>query len=402
MTPSFYELPFLPIGIAKIDNISQTPNFFCDFNIKIDRINGSAAPTQKRNSASPESRCDEMYESWRIRQVLLDSQNVPEAEKTSGLKCTAGAKREAGVKYKKTKVMFIKTVAVEDVLINEEAERRLWEFSEEVILYKDRPESDEETIRRIGDADCVLVSFRTTISRKVIEACPRIRYIGMCCTLYDENSCNVDIAAARERGITVLGVRDYGDEGVVEYAISETVRFLHGFGDRQWRQEKQELGGLHVGIIGLGTTGRMTAEAFRFFGSRVCYFSRTRKPDAEEKGIEYLPLHDLLRTCDITITTLPRNTCVLNAEEFGILGNGKILMNTSIGATFDVEALKAWLRSNPQSYYFCDGTGMGTLNDELAPFNNVIWTPVTAGRSAQSTVRLSQKVIRNIETFLGK
>ena len=96
--------------------------------------------------------------------------------------------------------------------------------------------------------------------------------------LYSESSANVDIAAARERGITVLGIRDYGDEGVVEYVISELVRLLHGFGGKQWKHKAYELGGQKVGIVGLGRTGRMIADALRFLGAEVYYFSRTRKP----------------------------------------------------------------------------------------------------------------------------
>ncbi len=296
---------------------------------------------------------------------------------------------------------FRKIVAIEDPLINAAARESLKKYSDEVVIYNDLPETDEEKIRRIGDADAILVTFKTRIGRNVIESCPSLKYIGMCCTLYDERSCNVDVAAARKKGIAVRGVRDYGDEGVVEYAISEIVRFLHGFGDRQWRPLKYELGGMKVGIVGLGKTGRMTADAFRFFGSDVRYFSRTRKPDAEAAGIGYLPLHDLLSFCDIILTTLPRNTYILQKEEFSIMGGGKILMNTSIGATFDLEALKQWLGSNPDSFYFCDGTGMGTLKDELAPFANVFYTPAVAGMSIQSTQRLSDKVLANIEAFLS-
>ena len=67
----------------------------------------------------------------------------------------------------------------------------------------------------------------------------------------------------------------------------------------------------------------------------------------------------------------------------------------------DVDALKEWLAANPDSRYFCDGTGMGTLQEELAGIGNVVFTPVTAGSSVQSTERLSRKVIANIEAFLG-
>ena len=75
---------------------------------------------------------------------------------------------------------FRKIVAIEDVLINDAAKERLQGLAEEVEMHYDMPDSDEEIIRRIGDADGVLVSFKTKISRNVIESCPNIRYIGMC------------------------------------------------------------------------------------------------------------------------------------------------------------------------------------------------------------------------------
>lgn len=296
--------------------------------------------------------------------------------------------------------MFQKLVAIEDTLLSAEALKKLSDYAVQVELYNERPVDDAEIIRRIGDADAVLVSFKSPIRKCVLDACPNIRYIGMCCTLYDEKACNVDVVEARRKGITVVGVKDYGDEGVVEYAISELVRFLHGFGDRQWKADKYELTRQRLGIIGLGRTGRMLADAFRFLGAEVGYYSRTRKPDAEAAGITYYPLHDLLRQSDIVCACLPRNTFLLGEEEFRLMGNNRILMNTSIGATFDVAALKAWLKSNDNSFYFCDGTGMGTLADELAGCPQVMYTPVVAGKSIQSVGRLSQKALANIETYL--
>ena len=133
--------------------------------------------------------------------------------------------------------MFEKIVVVDSTGLNTWGVERLKTLGKEVVFYTGIPETDEETVNRIGDADCVLVSYNTQIRRNVIEACPNIKYIGMCCTLYSESSANVDIAAARERGITVLGIRDYGDEGVVEYVISELVRLLHGFGGKQWKHK---------------------------------------------------------------------------------------------------------------------------------------------------------------------
>lgn len=293
--------------------------------------------------------------------------------------------------------MFKKIVAVDDTGLQPWAVEKLRSLAEEVIMYSDVPADDAESIRRIGDADAVLVSYRTPIRRAVLEACPGIRYIGMCCTLYSEASANVDIAAARERGIEVRGIRDYGDEGVVEYVISELVRLLHGFGGKQWKREVYELTGQKVGIIGLGRTGRMIADALRFLGAEVFYYSRTRKPDAEAEGIAYRTMDELLPAVDILCTCLPRNTIVLGAAEFARFGNRKILVNTSVGPTFRLPDLLRWLSSHKCNFYLCDGVGIGNYADTLTQFDNVLYTPRVAGHSVQCMKRLSEKVLANIE-----
>lgn len=106
---------------------------------------------------------------------------------------------------------FRKIVAVDETLLNNNAIERLQTLGDKVEIYHDFPTEESEVIRRIGDADCLLVSFRTQIRRTVLDACPNIRYIGMCCTLYNPESCNVDVIEARRRGITVTGVKDYSN-----------------------------------------------------------------------------------------------------------------------------------------------------------------------------------------------
>ena len=126
--------------------------------------------------------------------------------------------------------MFEKLVAIEPVSLIPSAEEELHRYAKEVVLYRDVPGSDAEMVRRIGDADAVLLSYTSRMGKEVIAQCPDIRYIGMCCSLYSEESANVDIAYARTRGIQVLGIRDYGDRGVVEYVLHELTGLLHGFG----------------------------------------------------------------------------------------------------------------------------------------------------------------------------
>lgn len=172
---------------------------------------------------------------------------------------------------------FQKIVAVEPINLTPDMKERLENYADSVLLYPDIPKDDDEIIQRIGDADAVLVSFTTYIGRNVLSKVSNVKYVGMCCSLYAEESANVDIAYARERGIQVTGVRDYGDRGVVEYVIYQLVRILHGYDYPCWREQPLELTDLKVGVIGLGTSGGMVAEALRFMLANVSYYSRTRK-----------------------------------------------------------------------------------------------------------------------------
>lgn len=296
--------------------------------------------------------------------------------------------------------MFKKLVAIEPVSLVEEAEKELSSYAEEVKLYEDIPGDDDEIIRRIGDADAVLVSYTSRINRYVIESCPSIRYIGMCCSLYSEESANVDIACARERGIRVLGIRDYGDRGVVEFVLSELVRFLHGFDRPMFCDLPVEITNLKVGVVGMGVSGTMIAEALQFMGAEISYYSRTRKPELEEKGFEYKALRELLADSQVVFTCLNKNVILLHEEEFQALGEGKLLFNTSIGPSHDIPALAQWLEKKG-NYFICDTAGaLGDPSGALLEHPGVFCAHVSAGRTRQAFDLLSKKVLDNIRAVV--
>lgn len=166
---------------------------------------------------------------------------------------------------------FKKIVAVDPVSIIDNGREELKNYADKVIFHSNYPKDDTEIIDRIGNADGVLVSYATRINKDILEKCPNIKYVGMCCSLYSEESANVDIAFARTKGITVLGIRDYGDRGVVEYVMYQLIRILHGFDFPLWDELPLELTDLKVGIIGLGVSGGMIADALKFMGSNVSY-----------------------------------------------------------------------------------------------------------------------------------
>ena len=298
--------------------------------------------------------------------------------------------------------MFEKLVAIEPVSLIPPAEEELHRYAKQVVLFADIPADDDEIVCRIGDADAVLLSYTSRMGKNVIERCPNIRYIGMCCSLYSEESANVDIAYARTRGIKVLGIRDYGDRGVVEYVLHELTGILHGFGMPMLRDEPAEITGLKVGIVGLGVSGRMIADALQFMGAEVSYYSRTRKLDAEAAGMAYKPLAQLLAESEVVFTCLNKNVLLLGKEEFAQLGEGKVLFNTSIGPGFDPDALQDWL-TLPGTHFFCDTrAAAGPVAEGFFDRANVHCANVSAGRTKQAFVLLSRKVLDNIRTALGE
>ncbi len=297
--------------------------------------------------------------------------------------------------------MFEKLVAIEPVSLIPSAEEKLQDYAKDVVLYRDIPADDAEIVRRIGDADAVLLSYTSRIGQNVLVQCPNVKYIGMCCSLYSEKSANVDIAFARSRGIRVLGIRDYGDRGVVEYVLHELTGLLHGFGMPMLRDEPVEIYGLKVGIVGLGVSGRMIADALSYLGAEVSYYSRSRKPDAEQAGMAYKPLEVLLRESEVVFTCLNKNVLLLGKDEFAALGAGKVLFNTSIGPGFDSAALEDWL-TLPGTHFFCDThAAAGAVAPDFFSRPNVHSPNVSAGRTKQAFVLLSQKVLANLETALA-
>lgn len=294
--------------------------------------------------------------------------------------------------------MFQKLVAIEPVSLIPSAEKELQTFAKEVVMYPDIPSDDYEIAARIGDADAVLLSYTSRITREALEKCPNVKYIGMCCSLYSPESANVDIRYANEQGITVTGIRDYGDEGVVEYVISELVRCLHGFDQEPWDGMAREITGLKVGIIGLGKSGGMIADALHFLGADITYFSRSEKPEATAKGYRFLPLSELLAQSEVVCCCLNKNTVLLREEEFKYLGHKKILFNTGLSPAWEEAPFLTWLKED--NLCFCDTVG-ALGGEHLLTHPHVRCMQVSTGRTRQAFDRLSEKVLANLSEYNG-
>lgn len=293
--------------------------------------------------------------------------------------------------------MFNKIVAVDYTGIEEFVLEELNQLGNEVVMYNDFPTSEEEIILRAKDADALLVSWNTKITKNIIDQLSGLKYIGMCCTLFDAKSANVDIISAQAKNIPVKGVKDYGDEGVVEFIYSELIQLIKGLGSVQYKEEQIELGGLKLGIIGMGTLGKMVADAGHFFGMEVMYYNRTKK----DVAYEYLELDQLLETCDIISMHLPRNAMVLNKEHFKLFGSNKILINTGLTPPFHTEDFISWL-SNDNFAIFDMVSLNAELKEMLSHHPNIITSNKVSGFTKNARKRLAHKVIDNLKEVLDE
>lgn len=292
-----------------------------------------------------------------------------------------------------------KIVIIDYTGIDEFVHEQLSSLCDELVIYKDFPKSDEEIIERAKDAHAILVSWNTIVNKTVIDSLPKLKYVGMCCTLFDEKSANVDISACKKKNIVVKGVKDYGDEGVVEFIYSELIRLLKGSGQVQYQEEQIELGGLKLGIIGMGTLGKMVADMGRNFGMDVYYYNRTKK---EEIPYRYLDLDQLLDNCHVVSTHLPRNVQIINEKEFEILSDNKILINTGILHSFDTKYFEKWI-DRPGNFAIFDAVSVDERFKEKYNTNpNVIINNKVCGFTKNARKRLAIKVVENIEKFLNE
>ena len=295
---------------------------------------------------------------------------------------------------------FNKIVCVDYTKMNKEAITELQEYSEEEIIHPDDfPESDEEILERIGDAEVIFVSWKTQITKEIIQKCPNLKYIGMCCSLFDDASANVAVDYARENGINVTGIFDYGDPGVAEFVISELIMLIHGYAEKQWKDIPQELTDLKIGIIGLGVTGQLLADCLLPFGADLYYYSKSRKPNYEKKGVKYLKLNELLETVAVISIHLPKNLEILQQEHFEKFGVGKILINTSLGVPFDLDAFRNWIKSTSNFAIF-DGDAKKDVPQEIQERKNVVIGKKSAGWTEKTQQRLSKKVLNNFKEYL--
>ena len=275
--------------------------------------------------------------------------------------------------------------------------------------------NDAQVRERVAGAEAVLLN-KVNISRSIIESSPKLKIIALAAT----GSNNIDVVAARERGVAVCNIRGYCTVSVTQHVWGKILGLTHHLReystlatDGSWARNAQftmlahpirELRGRTLGVVGWGELGRGVAAVAESFGMRVVVANR--KGGAPVPG--RLDLHDLLRTADVVSLHCPLNDAtrgMIGARELSLMKPDALLINTARGALIDSAALAAALRERR-----IGGAGIDVLAQEppvdgdplLEPgIPNLIVTPHIAWAGREARQRCLVEMAENIREFLN-
>ena len=286
----------------------------------------------------------------------------------------------------------------------------------DVTIYDRTSLTDEaEIISRIGDAQVVLTN-KTPISRRVMDACPNIKYISVLATGYNV----IDVAYAREKNIPVSNVPVYGTRSVSQFAIALLLEVCHHVGHHSdtvhagkwencqdwcyWDYPQMELAGKTYGLLGCGNIGVHTAEIARALGMRVITYD-ARPTEAGRKVAEYVELDELFAQSDILglqMPLFPFNTGIINKENLAKMKDGVIIINNSRGQMVVEQDLADALNSGKVAAAGLDVVSTEPIRGDnpLLKAKNCIITPHMSWGAKESRQRIMDCTEANIRSFL--
>lgn len=219
--------------------------------------------------------------------------------------------------------------------------------------------SEAELAGRIEDADALIVYNLVTLTRATIQRLTRCRIIARGGVGYD----NLDLETAREGGIPVVNVPDYGAEEVADSTIGLMLALARGIaelnsrlraGGCKWTHAPAaplyRLRGRVLGIVGLGRIGTATALRARALGMDVVFYD-PYKPDGYDKALglrraDSLPaLLEQSFVLSLHCPLTPETRGMIDAAAIAALPRGAYLINTARGAIVEAAAVPPALAS---------------------------------------------------------
>jgi D-3-phosphoglycerate dehydrogenase / 2-oxoglutarate reductase len=263
------------------------------------------------------------------------------------------------------------------------------------------------------DADAILVTY-AKLARDILSQLTKCRAIGRFGLGVD----NIDLVAAREKGIAVNYVPDYCIREVSDHAVALLLALIRKIPlsnklvqAGRWEMPAvvpiRRIESTVLGLIGFGHIPRLVAPKAKAFGIKVIAFDPFAKPDVfKAAGVESVDFDTLLKTSDyvsVHAPLTPQTRGLMNAAAFGKMKKGAYIVNTARGPLIDEAAMIAALDSGRLGGAALDvvATEPLTKDSALLGRDNVIISPHTAFYSIEALEELQSKCASDVARVLS-
>ncbi|MBK0038165.1 MULTISPECIES: D-2-hydroxyacid dehydrogenase [Enterococcus] len=285
----------------------------------------------------------------------------------------------------------------------------------EVTVYDRTSYTDkQEIIERIGDAEAILTN-KTPITADVLKACPQLTYIGVLATGYNV----VDLAAAKEQGITVTNIPSYSTNAVAQATFALLLEVTNQVGHHNrsvhqgdwqtskdfsyWQTPLMELAGKTIGLIGYGAIAQAVATIAHAFQLKVIYFNHRPKP-AQADWAKQVSLAELYQEADIIslhVPQFPETEKMIDRTALAQMKSSAILINTARGGLINEGAVAEALHTGQIAALAADVVSKEPIaaDNPLLQAPNCYLTPHIAWAPVETRRRLMGIAVANLSGF---
>ncbi|MBA4333504.1 MAG: phosphoglycerate dehydrogenase, partial [Methylobacterium sp.] len=254
------------------------------------------------------------------------------------------------------------------------------------------------------------IRSRTQLTDAIFARADRLFAVGC----FSVGTNQVDLEAARSRGVPVFNAPFSNTRSVAELTIGEIVMLLRKITDRSasahgggWDKSAEgsfEVRGKVLGIVGYGNIGSQLSTLAEAMGMRVIYYDQTdRLRHGNTEPVD--SLHELLGSADIVslhVPETPQTAGMIGAEQIAAMNPGSYLINNSRGTVVDLDALAAALKSGHLAGAAVDvfpvepASNSDRFVSPLQGLPNVILTPHVGGSTEEAQERIGAEVARKL------
>ncbi len=284
---------------------------------------------------------------------------------------------------------------------------------------------NEQTVNLAKGCRAVCVFVNDSLTAAVIGELNKlgVQLIALRCAGFN----NVDLAAARENGLSIVRVPAYSPYAVAEHAVAliltlnrKTHKAYNRVREGNFSLERLtgfDLHGKTIGVIGTGKIGQVFCDIMLGFGCKVLAFDLVAHQPTVAKGVDYLPLIDLFHQSDIVSLHCPLNEQtrhIINASTIAMMKEGTMLINTSRGALIDTPSAINGLKTGKIGYLgldvyeqeeklFFNDLSENIIQDDdimhLLSFPNVLITAHQGFFTAEALTQIAQITLANLDDF---